>query len=242
MGIKRGVTADADKPAVNQDILLDMHLDQEVPITIDNPLSDPATGQPAINEVYAYLDLGGEGVIPMGRKSDTATRFTFSGFPRLDLDSFIFLNHASAGGQIPESYFFRRQFGEPAGGVTIGPMLGMLELTSPSFTAPFFTGEIKWNVGSGPQADMHQILLMKQTMAGPVTLWTGIAPGSDRFIAIPPPVVADMKSKVGPGEQPFVQLITVRSPRFDYNHWSYGQLSLDSWTSFGVTVAPLLFP
>lgn len=242
MGIRRGVSADADQPAVNQDILLDMHLDQEVPITIDNPLSVPATGQPAINEVYAYLDLGGEGVIPMGKKSEIATRFSFGGFPRLGLDSFIFLNHASAGGQIPESYFFRRQFGELADGVTIGPMLGMLEMTSPSFSDPFFTGEIRWTMGGGPAADMHQVLLMKQTMTGAVTLWTGIAPGTERVMTIPPPVIADMKTKIGQGEQPFVQLIAIRSPRFDYNHWSYGQLSLDSWTSFGLTLAPLIFP
>ncbi|MFN7135546.1 MAG: hypothetical protein ACK4N5_25975, partial [Myxococcales bacterium] len=241
MGIRRGVTADADKPAVNQDILLDMHLDQQVPITVDNPLTNPWTGQPAMNEVYSYLDLGGEGVIPMGKRSDTAPRFNFTGFPRLGLDSFVFLNHASSGGQIPESYFFRRQFGEPSKGVTVGPMLGMLEVTEPSFADPTFRGEVKWEMGSGPQADLNYVLILKLTQSGAVTLWSGVAPGSDRFLAIPPPIVADIRSKVKPNEQTLVQLISVRSPRFDYNHWSYGQLSLDAWTSFGVTLAPLTF-
>lgn len=241
MGIRRGVTADPDQPATNVNIVLDMHLDVQVPITIDNPLTDPQTGQAAINEVFAYLDLGGEGVIPMGKKSDTQTRFNFPGIPRLDGDSFIFLNNASAGGSIPESYFFRRQFGDLAKGVTIGPMLGMLDLKVPSSTNPRFTGDIRWTMGAGPQADMTYIVVGKLTMAGLVTLWSGIAPGSDRSISVPPNVVDAIRMKLTPKDKTIVQLITIRSPRFDYNHWSYGQLSLDAWTSFGFTGAQITF-
>ena len=133
MGVKRGVTTSADAPALNQLIVIDMQLDLTVPITIDSPLSFPGLlgTSPGNNKVYAWLDLGAEGFIPnpnnwasgTGAESSvtgTTATLQFPNFPQLDGSNFIFLNETRSPQFYPDSYYFRRQPGPMAAGVTIG--------------------------------------------------------------------------------------------------------------------------
>ncbi|MGQ0505198.1 MAG: IPT/TIG domain-containing protein [Myxococcaceae bacterium] len=131
-GIKRGVTTSPDAPASDVVVTLDTLLDMNIPITVDNPLN--IDGSAATNAVYAWLDLGAEGLIPNPTNWDTGTRgisgvltpnptFSFPTFPRLDGSNFLFLNVASGLGGSPQSLYYRRQPGDLTQGLTIGPML-----------------------------------------------------------------------------------------------------------------------
>ncbi len=258
MGIKRKVTVSPDAPATNQNIILDMHLDMTVPITVEEPLS--FLGLPANNDVYAWLDLGSEGFIPnpnnwaagaqpMTSVTSQSTVFEFPHFPRLDGSNFIFMNLSMSPGGAPYSIFYRRQPGDISTqpknaasptGVTLGPMLPTPQLTHPVGSVPW-NGTITWDVDPGPQPDLHYVVILKPTLAGTVTLWSMVLPGSETQVTLPPPAVQKLQSEEF-GNMLFVQILSSRSPRFSYNQWTYDTLSGVSWSSYTVAVSEGFLP
>ncbi|MCC7186985.1 MAG: IPT/TIG domain-containing protein, partial [Acidobacteria bacterium] len=160
MGVKRGISASPESPALNQDIVLDMQLDLTVPITIDGALTFPSSNPlgggrtPGLNRVYAWLDLGAEGFIPNALNwaagtsgesavSGTGTSLSFPFFPQLDGSNFIFMSETEGPQVYPVSYYFRRQPGPMAPGVTIGPLLPGPQLREP---LGVFNGRISWTL------------------------------------------------------------------------------------------------
>lgn len=259
MGIRRGITTASDTPATQQDIVLDMHLDMTVPVTIDGPLT--FNGAPGYNALYAWLDLGAEGFIPnpyntasgaggTGTGQTTSIVSTpapgtnpvvinFPGFPRLDGDSFIFVNESAGTDYYPVSYFFRRQPGDLSLGATIGPML-----PGPFFTAPTaagFDGTISWTRDAGPVPDIQQVLILKPTLTGWVTLWTVVLPGSETQVVLPPPAVAKLKAEEA-NSQLYVAMFGSRSPKFAYNQWTYDTLSGVTWSSYTISLSEAFLP
>jgi hypothetical protein len=252
MGVKRGVTVSSDKPATNQDIVLDMHLDMVVPVTVDQPIS--FEGMPASNGLYGWLDLGAEGFIPnphnwgagtTGFSSITSPQTTqsFPHFPRLDGSNFIFMNLSIAPAGLPYSIFFRRQPGDlahPGPGLTIGPMLPTLKLTHP-VSGTSWNGTVTWTRDPGPLADLHYVLIIKPTLMGPVTLWSMVLPGSDTGVTLPPAAVQKLKTEEA-GNTLVVQILSSRSPKFSYNQWTYETLSGVTWSSFTVAQSGSFLP
>jgi hypothetical protein len=254
MGVRRGITTSPDNPAVNQDIVLDMHLDMTVPITIDTPINiretPDAGGVPALNQVYAWLDLGAEGFIPNPRNwntgqsgstsisSNTAT-MSFPSFPLLDGSNFIFLNFAGGTGAYPQSLFYRRQPGNLATGVTIGPMLPTPVFIEP--TTNGLTGTISWSVDPGPSPNIHQVLVLKPTLFGTVTLWSVVLPGSETQVVLPPPALQKLRDEEATSTL-FVAILSSRSPKFDYNQWTYDSLSGVSWSSYTIALSDAFTP
>ena len=250
MGVRRGITTSPDQPATNQNIILDMHLDLTVPVVIDSPLTEPGTlgPEPMENAVYAWLDLGAEGFIPnpnnwaTGTQSRTTVRSStpnlqFPHFPRLDGSNFIFLNESASVQGYPVSYYFRRQPGSMATGVTIGPMLPTPRLSQPSAT---FTGTISWSVDPGPSPDIHQVQILKPTMFGMLTLWSMVLPGSERQVVVPQTAVDKLRSEEqGPL---FAVVYSSRSPKFSYNQWTYDTLSGVTWSSFTIALSQDFVP
>lgn len=250
MGVRRGITTSADQPATNENIILDMHLNQTVPITIDSPLTEPGTlgPEPMENAVYAWLDLGAEGFIPNPNNwgtgtsartsvlSTNATNF-FPHFPPLDGSNFIFLNESASALNYPVSYYFRRQPGNMATGVTIGPMLPTPRITQPAGT---FNGTIAWSVDPGPVPDIHNVQILKPTLFGYISLWSMVLPGSERQVVLPSPAVQKLQAEEdGPL---LVVVYSSRSPKFSYQQWTYDTLSGVSWSSFTVAVSQDFVP
>ncbi len=251
MGVRRAITTSPDSPAVNKDIILDMHLDLTVPVTIDSPLMFPGLvfPEPGTNSVYAWLDLGAEGFVPNPNNwgsgtapsssvSSTATTQNFPNFPRLDGTNFIFLNECAGTQNYPVSYYFRRQPGDLSLGVTIGPMLPAPEITQPT---TLFTGTLAWTLAPGPTADIHQVQIVKQTPAGNLTLWSVVLPGNETQVVLPAPAVTKLRNEEA-GNALFVVIYSSRSPKFAYNQWTYDTLSGVSWSSFTFSVSPPFTP
>lgn len=241
MGIARDIRANSANPPENADIVLDMHLDYSAPISVVNPLVAPGSTLPAVNNVYAFLDLGGEGVVPLGSVSSYTPDLVFPGLPEVDGANLVFVNESDVNGT-PVSYFFRRQPGDPRTGIELGPMLGLIDVTTPSQTDPGFAGTIAWSVGSGPPPDMTQLQILKLTPLGAVSLWNVILPGDATSVSLPQTAIQSLLDREPPGESLQVLIITDREPRFDYNHWSYGDLGYLSWTSFSFDIAMMQLP
>jgi hypothetical protein len=247
MGVRRAITTSPDNPAINQDIILDMHLDLTVPITIDSPITigetAPGVPAPAMNNIYVWLDLGAEGFVPnpnnwgTGTSASTSVASTlptlsFPSFPQLDGSNFIFMNFATGTAGGPLSLYFRRQPGSLAPGVTIGPMLPTPVFTQP--TTAGLTGVISWVVAPGPTPDLQRVEILKQTMMGPVTLWTVVLPGTEKQVVLPPQALQQLLD-AEVGSTLFVEITQTRSPKFNYAQWTYDTLlSTSAWSSFTI--------
>ena len=244
MGLRRNISADPEKPAVDKEIVLDMHLDAEIPVTVESPPWLSQLHRQALHETYAWLELGGEGVVPLGSAVSTAPSpnplhvdtgpeepMVLRRLPRLDGGNLVFLNRSSYLGRAPESFCFRRQLGDLSGGVTVGPMLGLVELTRPA-RGEEFTGEIAWSLGGGPPADLTRLVVSRSSSAGYATLWQAILPGGQLSVRLPADLMEELRATSGPNDRLLYSLQAVRSPRFEYQHWSYSHFSLDSWTSW----------
>lgn len=254
MGVRRGVTTSADNPATGRDIILDMALDQTVPITIDSPVEFPSSvpglsPNPGNNKVYAWLDLGAEGFVPNPNNwatgtaattsiASTNTTLSFPNFPQLDGSNFIFLNESSGAQAYPVTYYFRRQPGPLAAGVTIGPMLPPPLLSEPNGS---FTGAISWTTQPGAVADIHNVQVLKPTLFGNVNLWDVVLPGAENRVVLPPLAVQKLRAE-NPGERMFVLIYSSRSPKFAYNQWTYDSLSGVAWSSFSIALSPAFMP
>lgn len=252
MGVKRSITTSPDNPATGQDIVLDMQLDLNVPITIDSPLTfqGPLGPEPGVNSVYAWLDLGAEGFIPNPNNWGTGTTvassvssasamLTFPSFPRLDGSNFIFMNESAGSQSYPVSYYFRRQPGDMSQGVTIGPMLPAPNLTAP--TLGTFNGTISWTMAPGAVPDLHNVQILKPTLFGNVSLWNMVLPGTENQVVLPPPAVEKLQREEV-GNALFVVVFSSRSPKFAYNQWTYDTLSGVSWSSYTIAVSDAFIP
>ncbi len=213
-----------------------------MPITIDNPPTLPGSSTLPVNQTFPYFELGGEGVICWRdwTVSSASPKYTFPNLPRVQGDAFVWINSASQPNFDGESAFFRRQYGDMSTGVTIGPMLGLLELTQPQPNASF-AGTIGYAIGTGPQPDLHEIIYGKLSLFGLLPLWQGVLPGSETSVTIPSNVLSDIKLSLKPTDQTAVLVISSRSPRFTYSAWNYGQIGFgglsDNWTSYSYTIA-----
>ncbi len=246
MGIRRGITTSPDNPATGKDIVLDMSLDMSVPITVDSPLTfdGPFGQEPGFNRVYGWLELGAEGFVPNPNNTDTgmtsatlvssaSANLTFPHFPRLDGSNFIFMNESSGSQTYPVSYYFRRQPGNIATGVTIGPMLPAPNITQPLLS---FTGTIAWTMAPGPVPNLHHVQVMRPTATGNVPVWSMVLPGTETQVVLPQAAV-DKLMREEAGNQLFVVIFSSRAPRFAYNQWTYDSLSGVSWSSYTIALS-----
>ncbi|MBS2028374.1 MAG: IPT/TIG domain-containing protein [Deltaproteobacteria bacterium] len=241
MGLARDIEVSDTHPAQHQDIVLDMHLDYSAPVSITNALPIPGLDAPAANDVYPFLDLGGEGVVPLQYSESFTPDLLVTGLPEVDGSNLIFINATNVNGS-PASFFFRRQPGDVRSGITLGPMLGLITFTQPTVDNPAFTGTLSWTYGDGPPPDMAQVQIIKLTPVGTVTLWTVVLPGAATTLTLPGSAVQSLLDREPPGEQLEVIVIADRAPRFDYNHWTYGDLGQLSWTSFSYDVVATQLP
>jgi hypothetical protein len=253
MGVRRGITTSPDNPAVGRDIVLDMSLDLTVPITIDAPLTFPTElgEENGINKVYAWLDLGAEGFVPNPNNwasgtgasssvSSTNPMLSFPSFPQLDGSNFIFMNESSGLASTPVSYYFRRQPGPMAMGVTIGPMLPPPFITEPTAMGAF-NGVISWTTRPGAIADIHNVQILQPSPFGNTVVWDMVMPGAENRVVLPPAAISKLRADTA-GNQLLIAIYSSRSPKFSYNQWTYDSLSGVTWSSFSIAASGAFTP
>lgn len=246
LGVRRGVPASSTRVTEGQDVVLDMHLDVTAPLTVDGPIT--VAGQPALHQVYAWLDLGAEGLVPHPHNWGTGTRFfssvegpgprlPFPGLPRLDGASLLFLDLLRGTTTYPQSLLYHRQPGDPAEGMTVGPLLPL-----PAFTEPppgnRFAGAVAWSTASfstmpDVQQPTHvQRLTLTALGAGSGIRWTAILPGGVTRVTLPEPALEVLRAGLPEGTRLRADLSMARVPRFEYAQWTYDTLSPATWTAY----------
>lgn len=231
MGILRNVEAQPGQITEDLDILLNMHRDMTVPVSIEP--ADPPAGYGLQNRVYSYLDLGGEGVIPLSETVSRENHLVLTGHPRVSGDGVVFLNMAGAYDEVledvvpPYSYFYRRQLGDLRNGVELGPMLEFSRVTTPVVNGSF-DGTVAWDLSGGAQAQIQQVVVQQPVLFASRLIWEVVLPGGERTVTLPPELVARLEPK----SRYYLSLTTARSPRFDFNRFSYDHLGLTAWTAF----------
>ena len=211
---------------ISADIVLNMHLDREVPIHLVNPPAPP-DGSERVDGTYAYLELGSEGVLFVGETMNFGqSSFLMEGFPRLPGDGFVFLNMSTAGGGYPLSLFFRREIGDLDSGVSIGPMQPMTRTISPA--GGVLSGDrIEWTYHGEPRPDVVMIQISEPGFI-PLPVWQIIVPGTESSVVVPGPV----RESLADYALLEILIVTALSPRFEFDYFSYRQLGLGAWNSF----------
>ncbi len=249
LGIHRGVIASSTRVAEGKDVVLDMHLDVIVPLSVDGPIS--IGGTPALHEVYAWLDLGSEGLVPHPANWGTGSRLyssitgpgprlTSPFFPRLEGSSFLFLDLLRGTTAYPQSLLYHRQPGVLAQGVTLGPMLSLATFATPA-PGTRFEGTLGWRTEGGATPEVQQLILSELGPTGGPR-WTVVMPGGSTQVSMPAPALEVLRATLPAGALLRAELITSRVPRFQYDHWTYDALSPVSWTAYALARSELIDP
>ncbi|MFP2928048.1 IPT/TIG domain-containing protein [Pyxidicoccus sp. 3LG] len=240
LGVRRGIATSSTRIAEGQDVVLDLHLDVTAPLTVDGPVM--VEGQPALHQVYAWLDLGAEGLVPHPHNWGTGTRFfstiegpgprlLFPGLPRLDGTSLLFLDLLRGTTTYPQSLLYHRQPGEPGDGMTLGPMLPLPTFTEPA-SGSAFAGAVAWTPGAPAPVPDVQRLTVVAVGEGTGIRWTAILPGGETRVTLPPPALELLRAGLPQGTRLRAELSTARVPRFEYAQWTYDTLSAAAWTAY----------
>ncbi|HEY0839510.1 MAG TPA: IPT/TIG domain-containing protein, partial [Vulgatibacter sp.] len=182
MGVTRGVQT-LPEVTTEADVILDTHMNVTAPVTILNP--PVLDGFETSTRVYAYADLGGEGVIPLDvarTGNASGAKATFTKLPSLEGANLLFAARGGMGDEQMEPYSvtFRRQLGDPRQGVDVGPLLGLTRFVSPSGR---LGSTIEWTRGPGPTPDLSYVFIEDPLTWRP--LWHIVVPGGDVRVAVP---------------------------------------------------------
>ncbi len=243
MGLRRNIPAAPDRPQLGMDIVLDMHLTTSAPITLEGPVLQ-ADASVATTLLYAWLDLGAEGFVPNPYNWNTGTApasqvlthgeaVAFPGFPSLDGSNFLFAAHAPTTNPVGYSMTFRRQPGALADGVTIGPMLPVPRIVSPT-SQTGMEERFAWLNPPGATPDLTHLTLYALTPFGSLRLWQVVLPGTENQVQLPAHLTERLRREWSETDL-MITLTTSRQPRFRYEQWSYQALSTSDWTSFSTT-------
>lgn len=238
MGYHRGVSVPLSEKVLDAHIVLDMRLDQEVPVTIQ----DPPWGSRDSVLVTAFMDLASDGVIPLGQatNSDDPEKALLVNLPHVSGESMIFQAWGHTQGTVPYSLSFRRQGGDPSQGVTIGPMLGPTTITEPfnipGFAFPF-NGTFEWEIEPGAeQPDVIHVRVYQPAVPpfqpDPIPEWHVVLPGNERRVTMPDAVLEALRARFETSTVLLVDLIGGSQPRFDFPEWNYLNISLGTFTNF----------
>ena len=233
-------------------LALENQLDPPPPLS---PLS--VDTNPVSYDTFAYLDLGQAGVLPIEDVVASSSTVTLANLPNVASGDVLFLTQAyqpPAPGQTPPSdpsqrsptsLFFRRTSGGFASAVSMGPLLSFLALTHPAFGGQL-DGTFSWSFvdPSAPTPDLTKIDLAwtqidsSGNQLAPLTqIWEIVVPGNQTSVQIPPAQLSQIVQSLPQSSTSATTLLawfvyTARSPRFDYDFWSYQELSELTWTAF----------
>ncbi len=235
LGVRRGIQVTSENPVEGQDVVLSTPLDRSVVVLLEDPPLGTAES-PAEYRVCVSLDLGADGIIYLNQVKGTSSELVLTGLPRATGDSFLFVGLASLGSGYPYSFAFRRQAGDLADGVTMGPFLGFTELVDPPQEGELSGGRLAWSFqGSSPELTFLRI---QTSELMPRILWQVIVPGEVTEVQLPEELLGVLPQ----GEPLMLLLYTANSPRFNFDRFNYGQLSSSRWTSYTVNYTTFTAP
>ncbi len=226
----------ACQPPIEANIVLNMHMDVDVPISLLEAPTPP-DGRERVDATYAYLELGGDGVVFLAEVMHAdQDEFVIEGMPRLPGDNFVFMNMSTSAGGYPLSIYYRRQVGDIGSDLTIGPMQPMTRLISPA-SGVLNGGRVQWSYEGGMVPDIVNVRISERGFM-PAPVWRIILAGSESSVKVPQPVMELMQQ----ASSLEISLVTALAPRFDFDYFSYRNLNLRSWTSYTQDIQSFAVP
>lgn len=240
LGVRRGIAASGTRVSEGQDVVFDVHLDVAAPLSAAGPVI--IAGEEARHQVYAWLDLGAEGLVPHPHNWGTGSRLfssvegpgpllTFPQLPRVDGASLLFLDLLRGTTAYPQSLLYHRQPGALEAGVTLPPILALPLFTAPARDARF-AGAMAWTPSSsGVTPDVQVLTLMAPGTKGGIR-WTAVLPGGQTQVTLPEAALQALRAELPEGARLRADLSLARVPRFEYSQWTYDTLSTATWTAY----------
>lgn len=243
MGVARSVLG-APRAAI-ENVVIDMNipLDHETPLEVA-PL--PGTDPDAPDQFHAsgFIDLGGEGVIPMPHATVTGLdggSFRLSGLPAFNrnlADARLTVHARLASGPVTGPTAFQDTpapctglvisgITSPDEAVRVRGWLGIPQMTSPDTGARL---PVDRTVRVGIEGEAPDLLLF--TMQWPTSSWQHIAPGAERTFQYP-----DLSTLMGLSDLPngsilTLSLVGLRLTGFDFNRFTYTTIGPQYWSAY----------
>lgn len=231
LGFARGISA-VEHETVEVDLILDNHLDRKIPVT----LPEPIWYSPGSVEVRAFMELGSDGIIPLGsaRNWGAVNEVILTGMPRLSGENLLFQVWSTDEGERPWSLTYLRQGGDPTRGIEVEGLLAPLTFVEPP---EVFDGLLEWELPpSGLYPDVIHIEVFDTGTGKP--LWHAVLAGNERRIRIPEAVLDELRERSS-GAPWRVDLKAGSRVAFDFSGWDYRGLALGNFASFTVDRATI---
>lgn len=247
MGVARGVLGSPGRSV--EGIIVDMNipLDHVTPIEVA-PFAQDRTGLPNVFHGSAFIDLGGEGVIPMPHLAVTrrvggmsTESYQFAGLPaftRALSDARLTVHARLASGTITGPGTFANTPAPCTGlivsGVTtpdqtvrVANWLGIPDIVAPMAGGPLpMDRTVRYDVAAS-SPDLFLMTLQWQSSS-----WNHYAPGADRAIQYPDLSTVMGLADVPRGEPMTLSLVGVRIPNFQFNRFTYATIGPAYWTAY----------
>lgn len=244
MGVARSVLG-APRAEIS-DIIVDMNipLDHVTPLAVDPYPAGPTETGPTYFHASAFLDLGGEGVIPLPHAVVTGRRggsYQFAGLPAFTgtlADARLAVHARMASGNVTGPQPFQ-DTPAPCSGLILGGIrspddtvrvthwLGIPDITAPR-AGQQLPGDrtVRFDL---PAADPSLLILNLQYEGGG---WSHYAPGSARAIRYP-----DLSTLMGLRDLPSgsilgLSLVGVRIEGFRFDQFTYTSIGPAYWTAY----------
>lgn len=243
MGVARSVLG-APRAEVDN-IVIDMNipLDHETPLDVA-PLGSTAVDAPDQFHASAFVDLGGEGVIPLPHATVTGFdggTYRLSGLPAFNrnlADARLTVHARLASGPVTGPTAFQDTpapctglvipgITSPDETVRVGGWLGIPELTNPRPGDRLPTDRtVRFDIpGSSPDLLIFQLQWEGRS-------WQHYAPGAERSVRYP-----DLSSLMGladmpPGSFLGLSLVALRLSSFDFDRFTYTTIGPRYWTAY----------
>lgn len=247
MGVARGVLGAPGATIEGISVPMNIPLDHVTPMVAEAFAPD-RTGLPNTFHGSVFIDLGGEGVIPLPHLSVTRRvggmseeRYEFAGLPAFAgalSDARLTVHARLASGPItgpgtfvntpaPCTALVVSGITTPDQTVRVRNWLGIPDITSPMAGGQLPTDRtVRFNVDAGSP----DLLLL--TLQWQASSWNHYAPGMDRAIQYPDLSTVMGLSDVPRGEAMTLSLVGVRIPDFQFNRFTYATIGPAYWTAY----------
>jgi len=254
MGVARNVLASPVNPMTPTEgvvdglvVNMDIPLDHVTPLEVDAYPVAMGETTPNVFHASAFIDLGGEGVIPRPELTVTGRRggaYTFAGLPSFSgalADARLKIHARYASGTVTGPATFQ-DTPSPCSGLILGGITSPDETVRvrnwmgiPNITTPMQGGALPAdrNVRFGVDPMLASPDLLILTLAwGSGEQWQHLTPGAERVIQYP-----DLSTVMGLADLPRGALLTlslvgVRIPGFDFNRFTYATINQAYWSAY----------
>ena len=239
MGIAHNVVTSPGDETRHVDMLMNITLDRELDIGLSG-FPAPGPDGPDVFRVWAYADLGGEGVIvrdfndvspdELIRRTGTEL-FRFLGQPAFvgglaDASYYVLAGYYTAGGDGPYTSQKRTGVPQSSSPLSLSGFLSIPQLVAPANGAVLPADrKLRFSL-DGPQPD----LIMVDILGGDgLPAWSQILPGDAREVPLPDLSSIEGQSDVAAG---FLQwtVTAVKIDDFNYNEFRYTYEQSRYWT------------